>query len=736
MAAGFSTSGLFRLRKVVSMRTYLLKVHRWLALCLTPLFILITLTGMVLALKPVVADLRAQPYSGAVEVVRLEKLLATVAPENGVRSIQRSSENGQWVLEGQGEYRLADGTKTGTGERLSDDFFGWVKSLHKSLLMGAGWLVEWVTWAMLGIMVVGVLLGWPKFSQSLIGWHQWLGVWLLPLALLLPLTAVLMTLHVGRPDLGLQPGVERTSLAQGLNQAAQQYDLSGLISASSFKAGSVLIQTDTQTLVVSGDRITPVDVASNLPKQLHEGLWAGWFSGVFNLLVGGLVLGLTLTGAINWLRRQKAARVGQTRADARVLVVYASQTGTAQGLATAAAGALEQAGIPADQGAIGMFGAVQWQRYEQVLVIASTTGEGELPDMAKSWIKQLKSDVLKGVNVSLLALGDRRYAHFCAGGHQLQRALLAAGAVEQVPLQEVDGDPAGAWSQWLRAISDRFGWKLQASGVRAQRQRCSARLLERARLDMSVAEDHPQSYSLVFEVPETARFAPGDLFQFQPAEGLAPRTYSIGSASETSPGRVRLTVGLLRYFDSNGEEVIGAGSGELCLNWPQGEARDIELVSHPGFNPPPAEQPLIMVATGCGIAPFIGFLEQRASSRQSGPVWLLFGNRHQQGDFLYGEHIESLAQQQVITDLDTVFSRDGGTQRYITERLEQCGDKLLEWLDRGAALYICGRASTLGRGVDEVLVRLLQGRGMGLLEAEAELERWSREGLMHRDLFD
>ena len=718
------------------MRTYLLKVHRWLALCLTPLFVLITLTGMVLALKPVVADFSAQPYQGTVNVAQLEGLLSSVAPDGNIGAIERSAETGQWILAGKGEYRLADGIQTGAGESSSDAFFGWVKDLHKKLLMGAGWLVEWVTWAMLGIMIVGVLLGWPKFSRSLIGWHQWLGVWLLPLALLLPLTAVLMTLHVGRPDLGLQPGAEPVSLVQGLRQAAEQHDLSGLVSARTFKAGSVLLQTDSQAWVVSGGQVTLVDLDSNLPKQLHEGLWAGWMSGVFNLLVGGLVLGLTLTGMLSWLRRQRAARAGQTRADARVLVVYASQTGTAQGLATATAGALEQAGIAVDQGAIGVFGAERWSQYEQVLLIASTTGEGELPDMARSWVKRLKASALKGANVSLLALGDRRYAHFCAGGHQLQQALLAAGAVEQVPIQEVDGDPAASWSQWLQGLSDRFDWNVQASGVKAQRQRCEARLLERTRLDTPVAGDHPHSYSLLFEVPEQVPFAPGDLFQFQPAEGLAPRTYSIGSASETSPGRVRLTVGLLRYFDSNGEEVIGVGSGELCLNWPLGEARDVELVSHPGFNPPQAVQPLIMVATGCGIAPFIGFLEQRANSRQSAPVWLLFGNRHQQGDFLYGEYIESLARQQVITDLDAVFSRDGGAQRYITERLEQCGDKLLEWLDRGAALYICGRASTLGRGVDEVLIRLLQDRGMSLLEAEAELERWSREGLMHRDLFD
>lgn len=719
------------------MRSYLLKAHRWLALLLTPLFLLITLTGMVLALKPVVADLGAAPYPGTVDVSRLTSMLDQVSAGKQITAVERSSVQGQWVLPGVGEYRLADSVQVGTGEDATADFFAWVKDLHKRLLLDAGWLVEWVTYAMVAIMVVGVLLGWPKFRHSLIGWHQWLGVWLLPLAILLPLTGVLMSLHIGRPDLGLQKGAEPTALVQGLQQAAGQYDLSDMISARGFKAGSVLIQMPEQALVVSGTQVTPVDLSSNLPKQLHEGLWAGWISGVFNILVGGLVMGLTLTGGLNWLRRQRAAKASQVSEGAQVLVVFASQTGTAQGLTTATVGALQRAGIAADQGAIAAFSPADWKRYQQVLVIASTTGEGELPEMARGWVKGLKSGILNGVPFSLLALGDRRYEHFCAGGHLLAEALLAAGAAEQLPLHEVDGDPAGEWPIWLQQLAQLHGWVLKAEGVASQRQRCQARLLERVRLDSPMDDNSPQSYSLVFEVPEQVQFAPGDLFQFQPVAGAEPRTYSIGSAAEVSPGRVRLTVGLLRYYDAQGQEVLGLGSSELCLNWPLGEAREVELIAHPGFNPPAdTERPLIMVATGCGIAPFIGFLEARAAAGCKGPVWLLFGNRYHDGDYLYHDQIQALAEQNVITDLDTVFSRDGGPQRYITERLEQSGDKLLDWVARGAALYVCGRASTLGKGIDEVLLKLLQGQGMDAQDARAELVRWSDRGIMHRDLFD
>lgn len=719
------------------MRTYLLQIHRWLALLLTPLFLLITLTGIVLAFKPVMNDFEDPPYSAPVEVSEVTALVDRLSAEYQVTAVTRSTVTGQWVVPGVGEYRLVDAERIGDGNNSSDEFFAWVKNLHKDLLLDAGWLVEWVTYAMLAIMVVGVFLGWPKFSQSLIGWHQWLGVWLLPLALMLPLTAALMKLHVGQPDLGLQRGAKPTGLVQGIEQAAVEHDLSRMIGASRFKAGSVMIKLPEHVLVVSGDTVTPVDLEAYLPKQLHEGLWAGWVSGLFNVLAGALVLGLTLTGGINWLRRQRAAGVRQLREGAEVLVVYASQTGTAQGLATATAGALTSAGITVDQGALAAFRPTDWSRYKQVLVIASTTGEGELPDMARSWVKGLRAGDLNTTGFSLLALGDRRYANFCAGGHQLREALVAAGASEFQPLHEVDGDPAQDWGLWLQQLATAQNWSLQATEMVAQRKRCSARLVERVRLDAPMDETSPPSYSLIFAVPNEISFAPGDLFQFQPVAGAEPRTYSIGSASKVSPGQVHLTVGLLRYQNAQGQEVLGLGSSELCLNWPIGEAREVELMSHPGFNPPEdSEQPLILVATGCGIAPFMGFLEARAAAGRKGPLWLLFGNRYQEGDYLYREQIESLVEQNVITDLDTVFSRDGGPQRYITERLEQQGDKLLDWINRGAALYICGRASTLGKGIDSVLLKLLQQQGMSVEGAKAELARWSQQEVMHRDLFD
>jgi sulfite reductase (NADPH) flavoprotein alpha-component len=719
------------------MKATLLRLHRWLGVVLLPLFALIILSGAILAFKPIVEDLDAPAALNPVAVERIVELVNAEAADAQVRSLQRLDEGASWRLTGVGDYRLEDGARIGDGRDAAGEIFSVAKAFHKGLLLGLGWLVEYATWAMVAIMVAGLFFGIARFSHTLIGWHHALGLWLFPLALLLPVTALLMTLHVGQPRLPLQSDGPAVTLAAGLERAATQYDLSTLTSASAFKRGSLLIHTADQTLLVSGETVTPL-TDTYWPKVLHEGTWGGWLSGLINLLMSALLFALSLTGFVSWLRRQRGLRQKSLHAGADVLVLHASQTGTAQGLAEATRASLINGNVIADCGAIASFPPAQWRNYRQVLVIASTTGEGELPESARPWVRSLAAGVLDGARFSLLALGDRRYEQFCGGGRTLRQALLAAGAAETAPLIEADGDPSNSWRRWLEQLSARLGWALDKALACPGGETVSAQLIERSRLDRGEDPTAPASFSLLLRVPEQTAFAPGDLVQLQPAPGEVPRRYSIGSDSRVTPGLIRLTVSWVRYTDTAGNACFGKASTLLCRDWAQGDVRNLRITRHAGFHPPQdPSQPLIMVATGCGIAPFIGFMEQREQERGAGPTWLLFGNRHRAQDYLYQDRLEQYRRDGVLTRLDTLFSRDGEAQRYVTERMMACGAQLLEWIDAGAALYICGRASTLGRSSEDALLTVLEReRGLSTQAAREQLELWSAEGVLCRDLFD
>ena len=58
------------------------------------------------------------------------------------------------------------------------------------------------------------------------------------------------------------------------------------------------------------------------------------------------------------------------------------------------------------------------------------------------------------------------------------------------------------------------------------------------------------------------------------------------------------------------------------------------------------DSPLLMIGPGTGVAPFLGFLQQRHAAMQAtaassaGPAWLFFGCRQPQEDFLFQQELQ------------------------------------------------------------------------------------------------
>ncbi|MFB7370757.1 molybdopterin-dependent oxidoreductase [Streptomyces sp. NPDC056222] len=199
---------------------------------------------------------------------------------------------------------------------------------------------------------------------------------------------------------------------------------------------------------------------------------------------------------------------------------------------------------------------------------------------------------------------------------------------------------------------------------------------------------------------------------------LQPRLYSISSSPLATPREVGLTVSVLRYEGPSGRRRKGVASTFLADAEAGGEVP--LFVQRSAQFRPPADPgtPAIMVGPGTGIAPFMGFLEQRRALGHHGGNWLFFGEQHRATDFYYRQELEEFHRQGTLSRLDLAFSRDQRAKIYVQDRMREHGAQLWSWLQEGAHFYVCGDASRMAKDVDRALREIAMTQG-GLSEDEA-----------------
>jgi cytochrome P450/NADPH-cytochrome P450 reductase len=206
---------------------------------------------------------------------------------------------------------------------------------------------------------------------------------------------------------------------------------------------------------------------------------------------------------------------------------------------------------------------------------------------------------------------------------------------------------------------------------------------------------------------------------------LRPRYYSISSSPLQDEHTCTITVAVV-----DGPARSGRGRYQgICSNFlagqPEGEAiyAFVRDPKSPFRLPPDPRTPLIMIGPGTGLAPFLGFLQERAALKDQGhdlgPAMLFFGCRHAEQDFIYQAELEAFAAQGV-TELFTAFSRQDSAQRvYVQHKILENKELIWQHLAQGAIIYICGDASRMAPDVRRAFGTIYQEKtGASAIETE------------------
>ncbi len=517
---------------------------------------------------------------------------------------------------------------------------------------------------------------------------------------------------------------------------------------------------------------------------LHTGSYFGLVGRII-MTVSALCMPLFfITGWLLYLDRRRKKRqvrdarkgLGANHSDTPAwLIGFASQSGFAEQLAWQTAGQLQAAGMPVNVQPLGNVSQDDLTRSENALFVVSTFGDGEAPDSARGFERGvLGQDLsLKGLNYSVLALGDRQYEHFCGFARRLHFWLTHQGGNPLFAPVEVDSGDTEALLTWQQQLGQLTGHAPATVWPTAQYDNWALTyrtLLNRGSVGSNI-------YLLGLTPPSPQNWLAGDLVEILPRNGpqaiehflaglglngndsvlldglahpldqalatrqlpdnrthlvglhaqalvdalvpLGLREYSI--ASIASDGVLELIVRQERHPDGS----LGLGSGWLTEHATLGSGISLRLRRNSGFHLPQAPAPLILLGNGTGLAGLRSLLKARIADGQQ-RNWLLFGERNIAHDYLCQDELQGWLASGDLALLDLAFSRDQKEKIYVQDRLRESADVLRRWLADGAAIYVCGSLQGMATGVDQVLHDVL-GR-------EA-VERLIEQGRYRRDVY-
>lgn len=519
---------------------------------------------------------------------------------------------------------------------------------------------------------------------------------------------------------------------------------------------------------------------------LHMGSYFGMPGRILWACMG---LFLAMTGLSGWwlylLRRRQAREVSRAQqglaldgspggAKVPLLVAYASQTGHAEAVAWRTAKHLKAAGRGVLVRSLAQLVPAELSAYPEALFIVSTYGEGNAPDAAKGFARALQNmDARLGpLRYSVLALGNRQYATYCAFGRFLHQRLQSLGAV---PAAEVlcacDTDPH-AEKKWLAGLAgygvciddDLVGEDLSETGW------LSFTLAERVCLNPGSLGGEIYDIRLLPDDTHLPEWSAGALVEILPRQSeqkvrawchgrqldpgmtvrvgdqeyrlaewlsrcelpespvtdllpdafgrlplLRPRKYSV--ASVVPDGFIRLLV--RRYFNAG---VAGVASGWLSEACPLQGAIRLRILANPGFAVTSEAVPCLFVGAGSGLAGLLGLLRERVQGGL-GDNWLVFGERQTKVDTLCAGELEELVASGLLS-LERVYSRNAADSAYVQDRLKAQAERVRALASQGGSIYVCGSLKGMGAAVDGVLRDIL---GDSCMDDMARQQRYCRD---------
>lgn len=255
------------------------------------------------------------------------------------------------------------------------------------------------------------------------------------------------------------------------------------------------------------------------------------------------------------------------------------------------------------------------------------------------------------------------------------------GICQTCLLRAVSGKPTETAQKGLKPALVQQGYFLACSCVPSQNMEVVLPNTTAFRRETVVSEIHhftPDIVRLRLSRPEGFDYCAGQFLTLFHPDGHA-RSYSLASLPELDKA---LEFHVRRYPG-------GQVSGWIATQLKPGDSLSVtEAIGECVYLPGAPEQPILLMATGTGLAPLYGVVREALKRGHRGPIQLYHGSRHPAGLYLHKELLQ-LAQAHpnlnYIPCLSGAHQLDGVEYGRVNEVAMRQNPDLKQW-----RVYICG----------------------------------------------
>lgn len=253
-----------------------------------------------------------------------------------------------------------------------------------------------------------------------------------------------------------------------------------------------------------------------------------------------------------------------------LLVLFGSQSGTAEGLAKKFAKESETKGFAPRVMELNAAAKLDLTQEPRAVIITSTWGDGDPPDNATAFWSHLSADsvpTLDNLSYSVLALGDKNYAEFCGAGKKFDERLEKLGAKRIHPRVDCDLDyesPARNWMEgvWQALLGTATGSE-SATSKPVINSNGSLPHTDSLATSPGYSRTNPFPARLITNRKLNAPGSAKDTRHFEIALEGSDLAYEVGDALGVMPQNCPALVDeIIRALGCDGEEAVTAPSGK------------------------------------------------------------------------------------------------------------------------------------------------------------------------------